>query len=396
MHSVSALVTRRAITPFSRKRLTRHLSIMTSTKYNSEEDQTSLTAQLAADLVDGQSSSNGPIRACIAIAGGGSNAASAITSTPGASSLLLESLVTYDRRSFAEFVTENIDINDEDEWLSELESDSMGDTGSNISDTSSNANGSFHFASAQAAVLLSKSALRRSLQLSPSFQDRCLHCCGVGSASALVGLPSPNADVDDRRKKRKSRAYVACSTLRDGTTVWEVELSNGCGENGTDQINLHDKRTRSQEESIVSNIILAAMVNRRDHSNTNTSVNRSPWITQILKRKGDTIEEKWFGSKCNQSEPSPTQSPSIGAHRIINGESNIVAVLPVQEKMEALYMDDQIPLTPDILVVPGSFNPPHIGHAQLANAGVLMLRFAPSNLLSILNIYSILTIPSLG
>ena len=370
MHSVSALlVIRGSIIPFSRKSLTRHLSIMPSAKYNPEEDQpSSLTSQLAAELVDGQPSSKRPIRACIAIAGGGSNAASAITSTPGASSLLLESLVTYDRQSFAEFVTENIDINDDEGWLSKL--DSMGDTGSNISDSSSNE--MFHFASAQAAVLLSKSALRRSLQLSPSFQDRCLRCCGVGSASTLVGLPSPNVVIDERRKKRKSRAYVACSTLRDGTTIWEVELSNGCGENGTDQSNLQDKRTRSQEESIVSNIILAAMVNRRDYSNTIASVNRNPWITQILTKEGDVIQEKWFGSNVNQSVPSPTQSPSTGAHRIINGESNVVAVLPVEEKMEALCMDEEIPLTSDILIVPGSFNPPHIGHAKLANAGMLV------------------------
>lgn len=367
MHSVSALlVIRGSIIPFSRKSLTRHLSIMPSAKYNPEEDQpSSLTSQR-------------PIRACIAIAGGGSNAASAITSTPGASSLLLESLVTYDRQSFAEFVTENIDINDDEGWLSKL--DSMGDTGSNISDSSSNE--MFHFASAQAAVLLSKSALRRSLQLSPSFQDRCLRCCGVGSASTLVGLPSPNVVIDDRRKKRKSRAYVACSTLRDGTTIWEVELSNGCGENGTDQSNLQDKRTRSQEESIVSNIILAAMVNRRYYSNTIASVNRNPWITQILTKEGDVIQEKWFGSNVNQSVPSPTQSPSTGAHRIINGESNVVAVLPVEEKMEALCMDEEIPLTSDILIVPGSFNPPHIGHAKLANAGMLGLRLTPLYLFS--------------
>jgi hypothetical protein len=42
--------------------------------------------------------------------------------------------------------------------------------------------------------------------------------------------------------------------------------------------------------------------------------------------------------------------------------------------METLYADIQIPFFSDVLIIPGSFNPPHIGHAQLANAAVLALR----------------------
>ena len=90
--------------------------------HNSGTNQQSLMEQLAIRLVQGNNDdvvatsppkNNAfvkPIKACIAVAGGGSNAASSIASTPGASSILLESIVTYDRRSFADFVTHNIAV----------------------------------------------------------------------------------------------------------------------------------------------------------------------------------------------------------------------------------------------------------------------------------------------
>lgn len=354
----------------------RFISSMSSHS-NTGDDQAALTEQLANELVNGRQSINTrPIKACIAIAGGGSNSASAIASTPGASSLLLESVVTYDRRSFAEFVTQNVDGMGEDRWFLEL--DSMDDTSSHSSgngNSSADSNGSFHFCSAQAAVLLSKSALHRSLKLSPSFQDRCLNCVGVGSASSLVGLPSPNPDDNERRRKRRSRAYVACSSLRDGTMVWEVELCNGLETNGH-ALDLQPRRTRSQEEEVVSNLILAAMLKSSKLTNSETN---QPLISQILKRAGDKINEKWFSSKNNNALKEPMLSPASGAGCIITGESNVVAVLPVEapnsnKEMKALYADEQIPILSDVLIVPGSFNPPHIGHAQLANAAVAALQ----------------------
>lgn len=383
----------------------RYLSNMPSRRNNEqitkEDDDKYLTEQLAVDLISGQATRGHPIRACIAIAGGGANAASAIASTPGASSVLLEAIVAYDRRSFAEFVSTNLNMegarDDANGWMSELES--MEDTSSG-SDTSSHSSGSFHFCSAQAAILLSRSALNRSLKLSPSFRDRCLHCVGVGSASSLVGLASIDGGVNDRRRNRKSRAYVAISTLRDGTIVWEVELSNGLGASdqtqnneqvdqvGTQQVLLQNRRTRSQEETVVSNLILMAMLKCRDLTSKQSKTDYQPILDQILRREGDSIHEKWL--EPNRRVPrTPTQSPAEGARRIISGESNIVVVLPVDDhdsplpveqrnlsqlKMISLYDDDQIPLAPDALIIPGSFNPPHIGHVQLANAAISTLQ----------------------
>ena len=341
------------------------------------DDPSSLTVQLAAELVNGQSSHARPIRACIAIAGGGSHSASTIASTPGASSLLLESVVTYDRRSFADYISQNINVSDDKNnngWLSELEDRSSSHThtsGSSSDSGSSSSTDSFHFCSAQAAILLSRSALRRSLQLSPSFRDKCLNCVGLGSASSLVGLPSSNPDDNERRRKRKSRAYIACSSLRDGTMVWEVELDHGL-DDGTGDVSR--RRTRAEEEAVVSNLILASMLESRERiGNSAATKDTSSLVNQILTSQGDTFHQNIFGSNDNNSE-TPVLSPANGARRIIDGDANLVVVLPVNDKMESLFADEQVPLPPDVLIVPGSFNPPHIGHVQLANAAVAALK----------------------
>ena len=43
-------------------------------------------------------------------------------------------------------------------------------------------------------------------------------------------------------------------------------------------------------------------------------------------------------------------------------------------QMQALFSDGNIPFPKDVLIVPGSFNPPHKGHVGLANAAVLALK----------------------
>ena len=90
--------------------------------------QSLLTQQVATRRVQGDTDGNinnknapfrKPIKACNSVAAGGSNAALAIASTPGASSLLLESIVTYyDRQSNAEFLSKHIlEENGSEEWM---------------------------------------------------------------------------------------------------------------------------------------------------------------------------------------------------------------------------------------------------------------------------------------
>jgi len=410
---------------------------------NNEQGVVSITDELAAWLVQGKIppqihpsiSLNNPkrvqhsMKACLAIAGGGSKAASSIASVPGASSVLLESVVPYDRRSFAEFVTNNLSfggVSDESSdneydssWFIELQSmgekrldksfsvvsSSASDEDNNNKMTSktesSGIGGSFHFCSTEAAILLSKAALNRSMQLSPRFQDKSLHCIGVACTSSLVGkLLTDGVELTEKERRmsaRKSKAFIACTTSKNGTWAWDVELS--CGENGIKQKDCSvadvasiGRRTRSQEETIVSNLILLSMLKHREDLDM-THDKMTSMMSRILNREGDAINERFFGQ--NQLSKSmhvdmPSNSPALGAQKIIDGEANIVAVVPVQSifseisnsdkqirethEMQSLFADNLIPLPNDVLIVPGSFNPPHHGHIALANAAVAALQ----------------------
>ena len=323
------------------------------------------------------------MKACVAIAGGGSLAPSSIVSTPGASAILLESIVTYDRRSYAEFVEKNIvlDNGNGEKLLMELEK-IMEDE-----DDDRN-NESFSFCSTQASILLSKSALHRSIELTkPNFTNQCLHCIGVSCTSSLVGKLSTSSEGDCdvesneemaimiRRESRKSLAYIACSTLKDGTWVWEIELDNGVGSS---------RRSRLEEEGVVSNLILLMMLQYQEEG---ISMDSRPFksdeigdiLIQILDRDGDGITMKRINGSTNTSD----NGAADGATKIINGDANVVAVLPFssssqddkqETQMQALFSDGNIPFPQDVLIVPGSFNPPHQGHVCLANAAVLALK----------------------
>ncbi|KAL7441405.1 hypothetical protein ACHAXH_009079 [Discostella pseudostelligera] len=385
--------------------------------HNSGTNQQSLMEQLAIRLVQGNNDDVAtspppknnvlakPIKACIAVAGGGSNAASSIASIPGASSILLESIVTYDRRSFAEYVTQNIAQVDNERWLVDLENiatetggTSTGDDSSSTSSRSNQRTESFQFCSMQAAVLLSRSSLHRTIQLTPSFQDRCLHCVGVGCTSALVGKTSSDGGENTRRNGRKSKAYIAYSTVQDGTWVWELELDSGSSSSNGEIA--ASRRSRSQEEAVISNVILLTMIRYRELKSLrpldgNVDDDYNQLLSQILDRKGDALSVKKIDYLPTDDDGEVVgKSAAFGASQIINGNANVIAVLPVpcDEPLASSHHDEEQDLQPpvirmetlspenntifprDVLIVPGSFNPPHHGHIGLANAAVLALR----------------------
>ncbi|KAL3808061.1 hypothetical protein ACHAXA_007182 [Cyclostephanos tholiformis] len=386
----------------------------------------------------------GGIRACIAVAGGGSHATSAILSVPGASSVLLESVVVYDRLSFAEYVSRNgggdtrwvgggiysppakygvdasfaisDDGKEEDEEVKRMTTTNDDDIDEGVeaselpsSASSSSSFASFRFCSIEAAILLSQSALGRSLHLSPSVNDRILRCMGVGCTSSLVGSSG--------RRGRRSRAYVACSTPVDGTLVWELILAdnNDYGDEDGKRMVMEEnwdarqRRSRMEEERVVSNAVLLAMLHCQQRRRSRATLRErivygddddddiSGLWGEILDREGDIITERKMDPRgdvsvvdCEGTDPRWVRtgwvvtgnSAAWGASRIIDGQANVVAILPVVAgtglsrviRMEALLSDDDIPLPYDVLIVPGSFNPPHVGHVGLANAAVTSLR----------------------
>ena len=285
----------------------------------------------------------------VAVAGGGSSAASSIASTPGASSILLESVVTYDRRSSAEFVSANLDNKSDESWLQKLDDSTCIDGDS-----------SFSFCSSQSALLLSRSALSRSLQLTSSFQSTA-NCIGVGCTSSLVGKVSVEGDDIGKRKGRKSRAYIAVSDVIHGTTVFDIELDGSNLTVDGEEV-LGSRRGRVEEDAVVSNLVLLALIRIRESLLPDFKI-----MEQALNRKDDRIEARTLDNFSQKT-------PADGATEISGGKAHAVAILRTRRGMLSLFADDSIRFPRDVIIVPGSFNPPHQGHVGLANAAVKAIR----------------------
>jgi len=116
-----------------------------------------------------------PAYLCLAIAGGGGHAISALASTPGASAILLEGTVAYDRRSMQTYVG-----------------------GQELS--------KHKFVSKESAALLARAAVRRAMQYRHALRDY-PHCIGLGVTSALITCKE--------RPGRGSFGYI-CATRADG------------------------------------------------------------------------------------------------------------------------------------------------------------------------------------
>jgi len=184
--------------------------------------------------------------------------------------------------------------------------------------------------------------------------------------------------------------------------VWEVRLDSGAANNpkggGLEEPTTKSiRRSRSEEESAVSNLILLAMIRHRkgksdEQLDSNGTDESDGILGRILDREGDSIIEKSDVGNVTMKEDVGVKdgaSAAEAASRIIEGEANVVAILPVVgrastssdesneeqvQRMEALFSDSNIPFPEDVLIVPGSFNPPHRGHVALANAAAEALQ----------------------
>ncbi|CAJ1953541.1 unnamed protein product [Cylindrotheca closterium] len=152
---------------------------------------------------------------CIAVAGGGGKALSALSSTSGASQLLLEGCITYSRKSYLSYVG--------------LPSDTTG----------------FFYTSMEASRLASKAALLKSLHQTSDCR-RMPHCVGVGCTSTLTSFSDSG---------EKSTAFIV-ATRADGREVCLSILLDGSG------------RTREEQDICVSNWVLRAIDFVSSGSNT--------------------------------------------------------------------------------------------------------------------------------
>jgi hypothetical protein len=231
----------------------------------------------------------------LAITGGGTTAASDLLSVPGGSRTILEIVVPYHEQALAEFLGHAPD----------------GSCGTSTSQD------------------MARRAQERASWLTPSE-----HVFGLGSTASLIS---------DQPKHGDHRVHV--SIAGDGKIrTWSLPLNKGA-------------RSRLEEESIVSGLILHAMAQTLGLSTTD--------VVRLLP-----------GEKINETAgPLDTCSPIL-------------------DKTGILYVGLDGQLLPDIIwsreepvvLVPGAFNPLHSGHRKLATVAPILEGKSAAFELSITNV----------
>jgi nicotinic acid mononucleotide adenylyltransferase/nicotinamide mononucleotide (NMN) deamidase PncC len=254
---------------------------------------------------------------CLAVAGGGGHAISTLAATPGASSILLEGSVTYDRKAYRAYVG----------------------LPSNTTD--------FRYSSHKAAKLASEAALKRALNFRSHSLKLMTGCVGVGCASALVSSSSP--------ENVKGYGHIVATRADGSTLALNVTLA-GRQDN--------QNRSRVEEDVFISHLVLRVMelVQRAESEGMKTD--------DMKTEAGDAIAEKWEPSLAILAGEKDV--PTVAAEQLLSGDAQVMVLLPMyKDGKPTSFRALEFPVVPNgSLVVPGSFNPPHKGHISLVNAAI--------------------------
>jgi len=261
---------------------------------------------------------------CIAVAGGGGHAISTLAATSGASSILLEGIVTYDRRSYRSYVG--------------LTTDSIRTTTR------------MSYSSLEAAKLASETALKGAMSYKSGNLTQMNGCLGIGSASALVSSSSPNSV--------KGGGFIV-ATRADGSQLSiSFSLAANAEENG---------RTRKEEDIFISHLILRSIdliQQMEDEGETQIPI-------ETETDAGDIISQEWVTPRRKRI-PVDEDTGFMAAQRLLDGNEQALVLLPVYKEGQPVAFNAlRYPVIPDgSLIMPGSFNPPHRGHISLGQAAV--------------------------
>jgi nicotinic acid mononucleotide adenylyltransferase len=282
-------------------------------------------------------------RLVVAVAGGGSCMASTLAATPGASSLLMEAMTLYDRESFLAFTTHHHHHHKPQQ--SKLQ-----------------------YASMTAAQCAAVAALQRALYLTvgsttcqrPQYRalSQMPYTIGLACASQLVTSNHTSSSL----------AHIVAQ-LPHGSSV-QMTCS------------IPSSLSRRQQDVHVAHAMLSCLeyalqLRQDDYQDTESAA--ALWKERIEQRGGTTrlassgmewMETTEQGEERTVQIHTKSGCPVIyAAESIVTGQESVVLLVP-QNQQYSVIQGTVATLPPHSLVVPGSFNPPHSGHVQLALASL--------------------------
>ena len=343
-----------------------------------------------------------PHKICFAIAGGGGHLLSTLAATPGASSILLEGTLPYSREAFRQYISPpNRTINE-------------------IDDT-------FKYCSEEAAKRLANAAYHRAHHLvttnavaeqatttaATNWTTVLRSPMGVASTSVLQSTTytSNSSDGSLVRTTRRSvesfgsRAFCAIQTSSGLQIQLHVQLAKTAA-----LVAPQNARTRLDEDVLVSHYLLSAIeLYHRAKNNADVvqilgiDPREASYCVNISSSNNLVIQGKTFqGDALTVKLPSAFFTRHIAvsdlvdlatttatmmnvedplreaAERVLSGQDEVVMILlpqgddnhdsSINNNNTTIEVMDVTLLPPNSLVVPGSFNPIHVGHIALAQA----------------------------
>ena len=354
---------------------------------------TDISHLLAQSLI---SKNENKLKLSLAIAGGGSSAITTLTSTNSASSIYISGNVLYDRLSFAHYVTSS--LSDKETTLPSTmittnNSESTTTSGVSSMQVYNERNGLFGYCTKYASLLLSHSSLKSTLLYSkPTFvtnprgdddddddeaqqmKNDYNNYLGIGCTSTLVS---------QSKEDRNSKIYISITNGFGLCTSYDIVLDNGMittedieRSSGNDPFTKR-RRDRVEEENVAGSLILWCIHQYiQDHnllcddhpsSSSSTSPSLETTLNQILNLTYDSI-------KITKHQDGISTFPSNidAANYVIDrSQSDTKAILLAPNTKHSKVdptLQTIIPSNP--VIFPGSFNPVHVGHIELAKAAI--------------------------
>lgn len=242
--------------------------------------------------------------------GGASSAASALLSVPGASSTVLDAAVPYSRTATMELIGD-----------AEVKS----------------------FASQEAALALANSAFRRAMYIG---KDE-MNLVGIGAACALA---------TSRARRGDDRAHVAVVTNM-GFKTYAIYFAASTSHSADDRNEQGDRRLR--QERAASRLALHALSSISSDTYAGTErISIAPEFVKAALIADDEYEE-------SSVQNSPDLLDAVLSEKIPYAEVSNFGKSPL------VWTPGETQVG---VILPGSFNPVHIGHRHLLQAGVNFLR----------------------